>query len=96
MLLIVAPEGKGRATRIEVGYALEGMLTDAATKLIIVPAILPRFQAGDYPDGIKRGVEQIIEILSSAVYGEAEPGNDRWRGSFKKRDCRRADLLLRF
>ena len=63
VLLIVAP--KERATRIEVGYGLEGTLTDAATKLIIEAVILPRFRAGDYPDGIKRGVEQIIEILSS-------------------------------
>ena len=63
VLLIVAPNE--RATRIEVGYGLEGTLTDAASKLIIEAVILPRFRAGDYPDGIKRGVEQIIQILSS-------------------------------
>ena len=63
MLLIVAP--KERVTRIEVGYGLEGTLTDAATKLIIEAVIPPRFRAGDYADGIKRGAAQIIEILST-------------------------------
>src|ERR1044071_8728175 len=41
-LLIVAPNE--RKVRIEVGYGLEGALTDAVTKLIIENSILPRFR----------------------------------------------------
>lgn len=53
VLLVVAPNE--RKVRIEVGYGLEGSLTDAITSFIIQNAILPRFKAGDFPGGIKRG-----------------------------------------
>jgi uncharacterized protein len=81
VLLIVAPNE--REVRIEVGYGLEGELTDAVTHLIIQNAILPRFRAGDMPDGIERGVDDIIQVLS----GDAEafkaraaqrPGDESW------------------
>ena len=62
VLLIVAPNE--RAVRIEVGYGLEGDLTDAVTRLIIENAIIPRFKAGDMPDGIERGVDDIIQVVS--------------------------------
>ena len=60
-LLIVVP--LERRVRIEVGYGLEGTLTDAATKVIIETAILPSFKAGDLPGGIKRGVDGIVQLL---------------------------------
>jgi len=62
VLLIVAPAE--RKVRIEVGYGLEGTLTDAVTRLIIENAIVPRFKANDIPGGITRGVEDIIQALS--------------------------------
>ena len=71
VLLIVAPNE--RKVRIEVGYGLEGTLTDAITKLIIESSILPRFKVADYPGGIKRGVEDIIQVLS----GDAEEWQNR-------------------
>ncbi len=61
-LLIVAPNE--RKVRIEVGYGLEGTLTDAMTSLVIQNAILPRFRAGDFPGGISRGVDDLVQILS--------------------------------
>jgi uncharacterized protein len=61
-LLIVA--ANERRVRIEVGYGLEGTLTDALTKYIIETSILPRFKAGDLPGGIKRGTEQIVQVLT--------------------------------
>jgi uncharacterized protein len=73
-LLIVA--ANERAVRIEVGYGLEGTLTDAMTKVIIEAAILPRFKAGDISGGIKRGVEEIIRLLSADVEG-SNPGAAR-------------------
>jgi uncharacterized protein len=71
VLLIVVPNE--RKVRIEVGYGLEGALTDAVTKLIIENSILPRFKVADYPGGIKRGVEDIIQVLS----GDAEEWQSR-------------------
>lgn len=62
VLLIVA--SAEREVRIEVGYGLEGTLTDAMTKMIIENSILPLFKAGDLSTGIKRGVEDIIQVLS--------------------------------
>ena len=62
MLLIVAPTE--RKVRIEVGYGLEGELTDAVSRLIIENAILPRFRAGDFAGGITRGVDDIISVLT--------------------------------
>jgi len=61
-VLIVAPTE--RKVRIEVGYGLEGTLTDAVTRLIIDHAILPRFRASDFAGGIERGVDDIIQVLS--------------------------------
>ena len=63
VLLLVAPHE--HKVRIEVGYGLEGTLTDALSKVIIVNAIAPRFKAGDFGDGISRGVNDIITVLTT-------------------------------
>lgn len=65
-LLLVAPNE--RKVRIEVGYGLEGDLTDAVSRLIIENAILPRFKAGDIPGGIARGADDVMAVFS----GQAE------------------------
>jgi uncharacterized protein len=72
LLIVAAAE---RRVRIEVGYGLEGTLTDAATKLIIENAILPAFKNGDFPGGIKSGTAQIIQVLGgdATVPGAAPP-----------------------
>jgi uncharacterized protein len=62
VLLLVAPSE--HKVRIEVGYGLEGMLTDALSSVIISSAIVPRFKAGDFAGGIERGVDGIISVLS--------------------------------
>jgi uncharacterized protein len=63
VLLLVAPNE--RKVRIEVGYGLEGTLTDAQTKVIIENAIIPRFRAGDFPGGIIRGVDNLVALMSN-------------------------------
>ena len=60
-LLIVAPND--RKVRIEVGYGLEGYLTDAYSALIIQNAILPRARADDLQGGIVAGTDAIISQL---------------------------------
>ena len=62
VLLLVAPNE--HKVRIEVGYGLEGTLTDALSSVVISSAIIPRFKAGDFSGGIERGVDGIISILS--------------------------------
>ena len=62
-LLLVAPAE--HKARIEVGYGLEGTLTDALSKLIITNAMIPRFKSGDFQGGIERGVDDIIAVLST-------------------------------
>ena len=71
VLLIVAPNE--RKVRIEVGYGVEGALTDAVSRLIIENAITPRFRAGDFAGGITRGVDDIISVLT----GDADEWKDR-------------------
>jgi uncharacterized protein len=61
-LLIVVPSE--RKVRIEVGYGLEGTLTDAITKLIIEGVIIPRFRADDFAGGISQGADAIIDVLT--------------------------------
>jgi len=63
VLLLVAPNE--RKVRIEVGYGLEGTLTDALSSVIISNAITPRFKSGDFGGGISRGVEDIITVLTT-------------------------------
>jgi uncharacterized protein len=62
VLLIVAPNEHD--VRIEVGYGLEGDLTDAVTRLIIETSILPKFRAGDMAGGIAAGVDDVIKVLT--------------------------------
>jgi uncharacterized protein len=66
-ILIVAKDD--RATRIEVGYGLEGVLTDLTSHRIIDEVILPRFKNQDFYGGITAGVDQIIRVVD----GEALP-----------------------
>lgn len=60
-LLIVAPNE--RKVRIEVGYGLEGVLTDAMTSQIIRRDIIPRFKAGDMAGGVVAGSNAIVALL---------------------------------
>jgi uncharacterized protein len=60
-LLIVAPSE--HKVRIEVGYGLEGDLTDAASRVIIENAILPQFRSGNYDAGIEQGTVEIVRLI---------------------------------
>ncbi len=71
VLIIVAP--KDRRMRIEVGYGLEGVLTDSLAGSIIRNAMTPRFKNGDYDGGIEAGVQSIITVLEGgALSGSAQ------------------------
>jgi uncharacterized protein len=63
LLLIVKDD---RKLRIEVGYGLEGVLTDVQSNRIIQNDITPYFKKGQYYEGINAGVTSII----AAIHGE--------------------------
>jgi uncharacterized protein len=62
VLLIVAPNE--RRVRIEVGYGLEAVLTDAVSSVILQERVLPRFRAGDVAGGVLGGADSLIDQLS--------------------------------
>ena len=68
IILVIAKAD--RTVRIEVGYGLEGVLTDLHTQRIIREIILPHFKRDDFYGGITAGIAAIIR----QVDGEAIPG----------------------
>ena len=74
VLLLVAPNEK--KVRIEVGYGLEGTLTDAVASQIINSVMIPEFKNGKMSEGVKDGVLAIIKAASgeefSSKYGLSE------------------------
>ena len=69
VLLLVAPNE--RKVRIEVGYGLEGRLTNEICALILQDDVLPHFRKGDFAGGVTQGVEGIIRVL--------EADKDEWQ-----------------
>ena len=72
VLLIVAPND--RKVRIEVGYGLEGALTDALSSIIIQQEILPAFRQGQFYGGIQAGVTAIQAAIKGEYAGTRQPG----------------------
>ena len=70
LLLIALRE---RKVRIEVGYGLEGSLTDLRSSHIIRQEIVPRFRSGDLPGGIAAGVQAILGAIEGTYKAEGVP-----------------------
>jgi len=60
-ILVVAKND--RHLRIEVGYGLEGALTDVTSRRIIDEIITPKFRSGDFAGGISDGVERMVRVI---------------------------------
>lgn len=60
-ILVVAKND--RHLRIEVGYGLEGALTDVTSRRIIDEIITPKFRTGDFGGGISDGVDRMIRVI---------------------------------
>jgi len=58
-----------RKMRIEVGYGLEGVLTDALSGQILREVVAPYFRTGNYADGIRAGVEAIMKATQGEFKG---------------------------
>ena len=76
VLLLVAM--KERKISLEVGYGLEGALTDARSAQIIRGEIVPRFRAGDAPGGVTAGVDAILKTIEGTYQAsdKTAPGLD--------------------
>jgi uncharacterized protein len=70
-LLIVSPSTHD--VRIEVGYGLEGLLTDAQSKLIIENVMLPKFRSGDYDGGVRDGTITVLQALGGHPSAKVSP-----------------------
>ncbi len=76
-LLVIAKND--RRLRIEVGYGLEGALTDATSKRIIDEDITPKFKSGDFGGGVAAGVDKMVRIANGEKLPEPEPPH--WQDS---------------
>ena len=70
-LLLVAKND--RKLRIEVGYGLEGALTDVTSRRIIDEVITPKFRTGDFAGGINAGVDRIIAVINGEPLPVPQP-----------------------
>jgi uncharacterized protein len=70
-LLIIAKND--RTMRIEVGYGLEGALTDVVCARIIREIITPRFRDGDFYGGISDGINRMIGVIDGEPLAAPQP-----------------------
>jgi len=75
VLLVVAKND--RALRIEVGYGLEGTITDVQAGRIIRDTIVPHFKTGDFAGGIQAGVDSLVQLID----GETLPAPGKGRSA---------------
>jgi uncharacterized protein len=75
VLLIVAQAE--RKVRIEVGYGLEGTLTDALSANIIQSVIVPQFKNGQFAAGIEQGALAVMAALKGEYQPQAQRGNSQ-------------------
>ena len=61
VLILVAPAE--HKVSIEVGYGLEGDLTDAVSSVVISHAMVPKFKAGDYFSGVYAGIDDVQKVV---------------------------------
>jgi len=70
-ILVVAKDD--RKLRIEVGYGLEGALTDLTSKRIIDEEIIPKFRSGDFAGGISAGVDRMLRVIDGEPLPKPKP-----------------------
>ncbi|MBI5264555.1 MAG: YgcG family protein [Bradyrhizobium sp.] len=75
-ILVIAKND--RHLRIEVGYGLEGSLTDATSRRIIDEDITPKFKSGDFAGGISAGVDRMMNVIDGEQLPVPEPAH--WNG----------------
>jgi uncharacterized protein len=75
-----------RKTRIEVGYGLEGSLTDAVSSSILRDVVAPRFRSGRLADGIAAGLDAIDRAIAGTYVRPPDAGKGRRAGDLGWRE----------
>lgn len=75
VLLLIAVDD--RKMRIEVGYGLEGVLTDALSSRIIRNEMAPNFRRGDYDAGVLLAINAIVRAIGGEYVAEEESSNEK-------------------
>jgi uncharacterized protein len=70
-ILVVAKDD--HKLRIEVGYGLEGALTDLTSKRIIDEEIVPKFRSGDFAGGISAGIDRMLRVIDGEPLPPPKP-----------------------
>lgn len=65
ILILVVPND--RQMRIEIGYGLEGTITDGTAGQIIRSVMTPRFKNGDFDGGITEGARVVMDVLNGGI-----------------------------
>ena len=98
VLILVAPAD--RRMRIEVGYGLEGTLTDLIAGRIIRDVMTPPFREGRYDAGVEAGTQAVVSVLeggddvTTAEAAPAAPGEGSSRLHFEGPDLSIAERIL--
>jgi uncharacterized protein len=79
VVFVVAKNDK--QMRIEVGYGLEGDLTDVASRRIIGDTVAPLFSQGKFAEGINAGVDRIMAVVGGTDTAAPPPPPRRAKGS---------------
>lgn len=79
-ILIIAKND--RKLRIEVGYGLEGTLTDLISGRIVQQIIVPQFRAGNFDQGVIRGVNAMMEAVKGEFKAPPKKARPRGKGSY--------------
>ena len=91
-MLVIAKND--RHLRIEVGYGLEGALTDVTTKRIIDEEVTPKFKTGDFAGGVTAGVNKMIRVIDGEKLPAPEPPHWQHTGLFDVSDMFNPFLLI--
>src|ERR1700712_5367461 len=83
-----------RHLRVEVGYGLEGALTDVTAKRIIDEEITPKFKSGDFAGGVSAGVNRMIRVIDGEKLPAPEPPHWQNTGLFDVSDMFNPFLLI--
>ena len=73
LLMLISKDD--RAMRVEVGYGLEGFVTDAESNKIIKTILAPTFQIGDFYTGLNESTTRIMALVSGEATAETTAGS---------------------
>jgi uncharacterized protein len=76
---------------IQVGYGLEGVLTDAMCKRIISETITPAFRQGNYYGGIDSGLDQMMKLIEGEPL---PPPEHNWQSGRRTHGANPLPLML--